>query len=89
MLLVILCEAEANTSVNNCVSDYEEFEEKTFSNKGNRYKLYDVFYPSNDYEELRKRLPFGLQQLLGQPVHNIHIGSNTVYFENVIKLMTS
>ena len=49
MLLVILCEAEANTTVNNCVSDYEEFEEKTFSNKGNRYKLYDVFYPSNGH----------------------------------------
>ena len=32
VLLVILCEAEANTTVNNCVSDYEEFEEKTFSN---------------------------------------------------------
>ena len=49
MLLVILCEAEANTTVNNCVSDYEEFEGKTFriANKGNRYKLYDVFYPSN------------------------------------------
>ena len=49
MLLVILCEAEANTTVNNCVSDYEEFEGKTFgiTNKGNRYKLYDVFYPSN------------------------------------------
>ena len=49
MLLVILCETEANTTVNNCVSDYEEFEEKTFSNKGNRYKLYDVFYPPNGH----------------------------------------
>ena len=49
VLLVILCEAEANTTVNNCVSDYEEFEEKTFSNKGNRFKLYDVFYPSNEH----------------------------------------
>ena len=47
VLLVILCETEANTTVNNCVSDYEEFEEKTFSNKGNRCKLYGVFYPSN------------------------------------------
>ena len=49
VLLVILCEAQANTTVNNCVSDYEEFEEKTFSNKGNRYKLYDVFYPPNGH----------------------------------------
>ena len=49
VLLVILCEAEANTTVNNCVSDYEEFEDKTFSNKGNRYKLYDVFYPPNGH----------------------------------------
>ena len=49
VLLVILCETEANTTVNNCVSDYEEFEDKTFSNKGNRYKLYDVFYPPNGH----------------------------------------
>ena len=49
VLLVILYEAEPNTTVNNCVSYYEEFEEKTFSNKGNRYKLYDVFYPSNGH----------------------------------------
>ena len=55
VLLVILCEAEANTTVNNCVSDYEEFEEKTFNNKGNRYKLYDVFYPPNGH------LPYAIE----------------------------
>ena len=53
MLLVIciLSGAETNTTVhvNNCVCDYEEFEEKTFSNKGNRYKLYDLFYPPNGH----------------------------------------
>ena len=49
MILVILCEAEAKITVNNCVSDYEEFEDKTFRNKGNRYKLYDVFYPPNGH----------------------------------------
>ena len=53
--LVILCEAIVNTPVNNCVSDYEDFENKTFSNKENRYKLYEVFYPPN------RHLPYAVE----------------------------
>ena len=44
------CRAAYNTTDNNCVSDYEEFEKKTFSdNTHNKYMLYKVFYPQNQH----------------------------------------
>ena len=70
VFLLIQCEAIANTPVDNCVSDYEDFELETFSNKENRYKLYDVFYPPNGH------LPYAVEltyqtTLLNGTEHNI------------------
>ena len=49
LLVVLVCGAEgANVTANNCVSEYEEFEKKTFDeNTHNRYSLYQIFYPQN------------------------------------------
>ena len=51
LLAVLLgCGAKDNTTENNCVSDYQEFEKKTFlNNTQNRYKLFHIFYPQNKH----------------------------------------
>ena len=51
LLAVLLgCRAQDNTTENNCVSSYEEFEKKTFLyNPQNRNKLFQVFYPQNEH----------------------------------------
>ena len=51
LLAVLLVHgAQDSTTENNCVSDYQEFEKKTFlNNTQNRYKLYQVFYPQNGH----------------------------------------
>ena len=55
LAVLLVCGAEDNTTDNNCVSSYEEFEKKTFlNNTQNRYKLYQVFYPQNGH------LPYGV-----------------------------
>ena len=55
LAVLLVCGAQENTTENNCVSDYQEFEKKVFiNNTQNRYKLYQVFYPQN------KHLPYGV-----------------------------
>ena len=44
------CGTQNTTTENNCVSDYQEFEKKTFlNNTQNRNKLFQVFYPQNKH----------------------------------------
>ena len=48
LLVVLVCGAEDDTTADNCVAEYEEFEKKTFDeNTHNRYNLYQIFYPQN------------------------------------------
>ena len=55
LAILLVCGAEDNTTEDNCVSSYEEFEKKVFiDNTQNRYKLYQVFYPRNEH------LPYGV-----------------------------
>ena len=50
LAVLLVCGAHDNTTENNCVSSYEEFEKKTFlSNTLNRNKLFQVFYPQNEH----------------------------------------
>ena len=52
---LVLCGAHSHTTGTKCVSDFLEFEQKTFmNNTGNRYKLYKIFYPPNGH------LPFSV-----------------------------
>jgi hypothetical protein len=51
-VLVLVCGGEHMhvARASNCVSDYKEFEKKTFNiNTRNRYSLYQVFYPQNQH----------------------------------------
>ena len=48
--VLLVCGAKDSSTENNCVSDYQEFEKKTFLNNAqNRYKLYQVFFPQNGH----------------------------------------
>ena len=50
LAVLVVCGAEQNTTENNCVSDYGDFEKITFlNNTQNKYKLYQVFYPQNGH----------------------------------------
>ena len=50
LAILLVCGAKDNTTENNCVSSYEEFERKTFlNNTQNRNKLFQVFYPQNEH----------------------------------------
>ena len=50
LAVLLVCGAEDNTTENNCVSDYQEFERKVFiTNTQNRFKLYQVFFPQNGH----------------------------------------
>ena len=50
LAILLVCGAKDNTTENNCVSSYEEFEKKTFlNNTQNRNKLFQVFYPQNEH----------------------------------------
>ena len=50
LAVLLVCGAEDNTTENNCVSDYQEFEKKVFlNNTQNRNKLFRVFYPQNEH----------------------------------------
>ena len=50
LAVLLVCGAQDNTTENNCVSDYQEFEKKTFlNNTQNRNKLFQVFYPQNEH----------------------------------------
>ena len=52
LAVLIVCRAEGNTAVNNsyCVSNYKEFEKKTFANNShNQHLLYEAFYPPNGH----------------------------------------
>ena len=50
LAVLLVCGAQDNTTENNCVADYEEFEKKTFlNNTQNRNKLFQVFYPQNEH----------------------------------------
>ena len=50
LAILLVCGAQDNTTVYNCVSSYEEFEKKTFLNHTqNRNKLFQVFYPQNEH----------------------------------------
>ena len=50
LAVLLVCEAQENTTENNCVSSYEEFEKTTFlNNTQNKNKLFQVFYPQNEH----------------------------------------
>ena len=50
LVVLLVCGAQDNTTENNCVSSYEEFEKKTFlNNTQNRNKLFQVFHPQNGH----------------------------------------
>ena len=50
LAILLVCGAKDNTTENNCVSSYEEFERKTFlNNTQNRNKLFQIFYPQNEH----------------------------------------
>ena len=50
LAVLLMCGAQDNTTKNNCVSDYQEFEKKTFlNNTQNRNRLFQVFYPQNEH----------------------------------------
>ena len=50
MILLKLWTLALSTNESNCVDNYLDFEEKTFSNNSkNRVKLYQAFYPPNDH----------------------------------------
>ena len=48
MAALIVCVSASDDSESNCISDYKEFEKKTFDD--NTPKLYEVFYPPNGHE---------------------------------------
>ena len=48
-ILLLLFGFEYDTTVGKCVSDYEDFQNKTFSNVQNGYNLYKKFYPRNQH----------------------------------------
>ena len=55
LLVLCTCGAHSHTTGTKCVSDFLEFEQKTFiNNTENRYKLYKIFYPPNGH------LPFSV-----------------------------
>ena len=50
LAVLLVCGAQDNTKENTCVSDYQEFEKKTFlNNTQNKNKLFQVFYPRNEH----------------------------------------
>ena len=50
LTIPLVCGADDNTTENNCVSSYQEFETKTFLNNTlNRNKLFQVFYSQNEH----------------------------------------
>ena len=50
LTVLLVCGDKVNTTENKCVSDYQEFEKKTFlNNTPNRNKLFQVFYPQNKH----------------------------------------
>ena len=50
MAVLIVCGSASDNSESNCISDYKEFEKKTFViNTSNVHILYEVFYPPNGH----------------------------------------
>ena len=50
LVVLLVCGANDNTTENNCISSYQEFEKKTFLNDTqNRNELFQVFYPQNEH----------------------------------------
>ena len=50
LAVLLVCGAKDNTTENNCVSTYEEFEKKTFlNNTQNKNKLFQTFYPQSKH----------------------------------------
>ena len=75
LAVLIVCGAEANTAANNsyCVSNYKEFEKKTFANNShNQHLLYEAFYPPNGHLPYSVKLSY-LTVLPNGSVVNISI----------------
>ena len=84
LLVVLVCGAEDDTTANNCVSEYKEFEKKTFDdNTHNRYSLYQIFYPQN------QRLPYTVdiifQTVLPNGVESEIIHEDPIRFCNITR----
>ena len=91
--LLVLCGAHSHATETKCVSDFLEFEQKTFINHtANRYRLYKTFYPPNGH------LPFSVdvsyQSVLSNGTKVIilthsdgHVNKHWIWFSSPVFLL--